>query len=301
MHHFLEISHLSRTQIESLLDRAFAFKRQGNYPNYSHAPVALLFYENSTRTRVSFELAATHLSMPVIALDLQSSSEAKGESIADTIKNLAAMGIGHYVIRHQQNGLHQKLANELDDGIQLINAGDGTHAHPSQALLDMMTIIEHKPKLEQLKMAILGNIRHSRVASSLQCIAKTMGVGEVNLIAPEAWQPQPAHYGQVTDNLREGLKDADVVVCLRVQKERLMDDEHLDLATYRNDFALTAKSLAYAKPNAIVMHPGPMNRGVEIDSDIADGSQSVILQQVTNGVFARMSIFDALVNNRTHS
>jgi aspartate carbamoyltransferase catalytic subunit len=297
MKHFLEISQLSRQQIESLLQRAFSFKQQKNYPSYQQHTVANLFYENSTRTRVSFELAANHLSMPVINLDLQSSSETKGEVIEDTIKTLAAMGIRHFVIRHQQDGLQQSLALNLGDEVHIINAGDGTHAHPSQALLDMMTIVEQKPKVEQLKIAILGNIRHSRVANSFQCIAKTLGVGELVLIAPELWQPQTLHYGRVTTNIREGLADADVVMCLRVQRERLLADDQMDLEQYRHNFALTEKSLVLAKPDVMVMHPGPMNRGIEIDSNVADGARSFILQQVQNGVFARMAVFDALADN----
>ncbi|CAM4399017.1 MAG: Aspartate carbamoyltransferase [Legionella sp.] len=294
MKHFLEISQLSRQQIESLLQRAFFFKQQKNYPSYQQHTVANLFYENSTRTRVSFELAANHLSMPVINLDLQSSSEMKGEVIEDTIKTLAAMGIRHFVIRHQREGLQQSLAQNLGDDVHIINAGDGTHAHPSQALLDMMTILEQKPKLEQLKIAILGNIRHSRVANSFQCMSKALGVGELVLIAPELWQPQTLHYGRVTANIREGLADADVVMCLRVQRERLLADDQMDLEQYRHDFALTQKSLALAKSDVMVMHPGPMNRGIEIDGDVADGARSFILQQVQNGVFTRMAIFDAL-------
>ncbi|WP_133136945.1 aspartate carbamoyltransferase catalytic subunit [Legionella rowbothamii] len=294
MKHFLEISQLSRQQIESLLQRAFFFKQQKNYPSYQQHTVANLFYENSTRTRVSFELAANHLSMRVINLDLQSSSETKGEVIEDTIKTLAAMGICHFVIRHQQDGLQQSLAQKVGNDVRIINAGDGTHAHPSQALLDMMTILEQKPKLEQLKIAILGNVRHSRVANSFQCMSKALGVGELVLIAPELWQPQTLHYGRVTTNIREGLADADVVMCLRVQRERLLADDQMDLAQYRHDFALTQQSLVLAKSDVMVMHPGPMNRGIEIDSDVADGAYSFILRQVQNGVFARMAIFDAL-------
>lgn len=295
MNHFLEISQLSRQQLESLIQRAFSFKRHPNYPTYSQHTVANLFYENSTRTRISFELAANRLAMPVVNVDLQNSSETKGEIIKDTIKTLVAMGINYLVIRHQQDGLQEHLATKLGNELHIINAGDGMHAHPSQALLDIMTILEQKPRLEQLKIAILGNIRHSRVANSFQCMCSKLGVGELVLIAPELWQPQTVHYGRVTSDLREGLADADVVICLRVQRERLLAADHLDLESYRHDFALTEKSLAYARADVMVMHPGPMNRGVEIDSEVADGSQSFILHQVTNGVFARMAIFDALI------
>ncbi len=297
MKHFLEISQLSRQQIESLLQRAFSFKEEPQYPMYHYHTVANLFYENSTRTRVSFELAAKHLSMQVVNLDMNNSSEAKGESIDDTVKTLAAMGIRYFVIRHKQEGIQQELANRIDQNLHFINAGDGVHAHPSQALLDMMTILEQKPRLDQLKIAILGDIKHSRVANSFQCMCDKLGVGELVLVAPDIWQPQMIHYGRATNDLREGIKDADVIICLRVQKERLLKSDHLDLASYRQDFALTKTSLAYAKPEVMVMHPGPINRGIEIDSEIADGANSYILRQVQNGIFARMAVFDALINS----
>lgn len=295
MNHFLEISQLSRQQIESILQRSIYFKHHKNYPYYGTNTVAHLFYENSTRTRVSFELAANRLSMPVVNLDLQSSSETKGEVIEDTVRTLTAMGIQFFVIRHEQEGLQQSLADKIGNSIHIINAGDGTHAHPSQALLDMMTIMEQKPRLDQLKIAILGNIKHSRVANSFQCICAQLGVGELVLVAPELWQPRTLHYGRVTHSLRDGLTDADVVICLRVQRERLLESDHLDLDSFRRDFTLTKDRLDYAKPDVMVMHPGPINRGIEIDSEVADGASSFILQQVTNGVFVRMAIFDALI------
>lgn len=296
MNHFLEISQLSKEDIEALLERALYFKHHEDYPSYKQHTVAHLFYENSTRTRVSFELAANHLAMSVVNLDLQSSSESKGELIADTVSTLAAMGIRYFVIRHKEEGLQQYLANLLGNTVHIVNAGDGAHAHPSQAILDMMTIKEQKPQLDQLKIAVLGNIKHSRVANSLQVICNKLGVGELVLIAPEIWQPQEVHFGRVTSDLRVGLTDADVVICLRVQRERLLDGEDMDLETYRRDFALTNDALTYAKPDAMVMHPGPINRGVEIDSEVADGAQSFILQQVTNGVYARMAILESLIH-----
>ncbi|WP_115711219.1 aspartate carbamoyltransferase catalytic subunit [Legionella sainthelensi] len=295
MNHFLEISQLSRQQIESILQRSIYFKHQKNHPSYGTSTVAHLFYENSTRTRVSFELAANRLSMPVVNLALQSSSETKGEVIEDTVRTLAAMGIQFFVIRHEQEGLQQNLADKIGNSIHIINAGDGTHAHPSQALLDMMTIMEQKPRLDQLKIAILGNIKHSRVANSFQCICAQLGVGELVFVAPELWQPKTLNYGRVTSNLRDGLTDADVVICLRVQRERLLESDHLDLDSFRRDFTLTQDRLDYAKPDVMVMHPGPINRGIEIESEVADGARSFILQQVTNGVFVRMAIFDALI------
>lgn len=297
MKHFLEISQLSREQIESLLERAMHFKQAAEFPAYAKHTVANLFYEDSTRTRVSFELAANHLSIPVVNLDLHNSSENKGEVIEDTLQTLAAMGIDIFVMRHKKEGIQQALADLFDDNIHIINAGDGTHAHPSQALLDLLTIIEEKPRLENLKIAVLGNIKHSRVANSFQVISKIMGVGELVLVAPKVWQPSTVHYGRVTDNLKDGLNEADVVICLRVQRERLLETEHLDLATYRQGFALTNDTIVYAKPDAMIMHPGPINRGVEIDSEVADGRQSFIMQQVQNGVYARMAILDALIRD----
>jgi aspartate carbamoyltransferase catalytic subunit len=295
MKHFLDISQLSVTQIEGLLSKAFELKKTRHFPSYPHRVLAHFFYENSTRTRVSFELAALNLDIKVINLEMQHSSEAKGEHLEDSVKNLAAMGIQYFVIRHSQNYIQEQLAERLqDEALHLINAGDGTHAHPSQALLDMMTIIEQKPKLSHLKVAIVGNVKHSRVANSFQLISAKMGLGELVLVAPEIWQPEKVHYGRVSSSLEEGLDGADVVMCLRVQRERLQQSEHLNLDEYRAHYALTKQALALAKPDAMVMHPGPMNRGIEIDSDVADGSQSFILTQVQNGIFARMAILDSL-------
>ena len=297
MDHLLEISELTQYEIIGLIQRALYFKQEKDYPRYPQHTVANLFYENSTRTRVSFEIAANNLSMPVINLDLQSSSESKGEVIEDTFLTLGAMGISLFVIRHAQEHIQQWLASKCSADMHIINAGDGKHAHPSQALLDMMTIIENKPHLEQLKIAIVGNIKHSRVANSLQSICSLLGVGELTLIAPPIWQPDSVQYGRIADNLENGIKDADVVICLRVQHERLLVDEELELTNYHQDYGLTQKTLAYAKADAMVMHPGPMNRGVEIDSDVADGEQSFILQQVENGVFMRMAILEALIQD----
>lgn len=298
MNHLLEISQLSSTAIKSILNRAAYFKSGGSYPSYADKVMANLFYENSTRTRVSFELAAKRLGMTVINLDLQNSSETKGESIADTLQTLRAMGIELFVIRHRQEGIQAQLANDLGHQLGIINAGDGTHAHPSQALLDMMTILENKPDLSSLKIAIVGNIRHSRVANSFQVIARALGVAELRLIAPQSWQPERPIFGQQFDSLAEGLKDVDVVIALRVQKERLEESARIDLSQYRHDYAITEVSLGFAKPDAIVMHPGPINRGIEIDSAVADGSQSRILEQVKNGVFVRMAIIDHLLANK---
>lgn len=298
MKHLLEISLLTPNDIQFILKRAADFKANTLYPRYTDKVMANLFYENSTRTRVSFELAAKRLGLTVINMDLQNSSEAKGEIIEDTLQTLRAMGIDLFVIRHHQEGIQAQIAKHLGEQVNIINAGDGTHAHPSQALLDMMTILENKPDLSSLKIALVGNIRHSRVANSLQVIAQALGVAELRLIAPKTWQPEKLIYGQVTDSLKEGLFDADVVIALRVQKERLEESARIDLSQYRQEYAITEASLKYAKPDAIVMHPGPINRGIEIDSAVADGPQSRILDQVTNGVFVRMAILELLLNSK---
>jgi aspartate carbamoyltransferase catalytic subunit len=295
MQHFLDIESLSSTQVIHLLQRAQYFKKERNFPVFNQCRLANLFYENSTRTRVSFELAATHLSIPVINLDLASSSESKGEVILDTVKNLVAMGINLLVIRHHQNSLQHSLATQLGPIAHIINAGDGQHAHPSQALLDVMTIIEKKPNLRDLKIAIIGNIRHSRVANSLQRLFALLGVGQLKLVAPQLWLPEKVFFGETTESLQTGISDADVVICLRIQNERLTNSDQIDRQAYREGYALTKETLSFAKSDALVMHPGPINRGMEIDSDIADGPQSCILQQVHNGVFMRMAIIESLL------
>lgn len=297
MKHFLEISQISQGLARSLIDRALFFKRNRRYPVYKDNTLANLFYENSTRTRVSFEIAAHNLGINTINLDLNSSSEKKGEAVEDTIHTLTAMGINIFVVRHNRNGFSQAIAGSVDEGCHIINAGDGTHSHPSQALLDLMTIIEHKPNLQDLKIAIVGDILHSRVANSLQSIAALFGIKDLVLIAPEEWHPSSAQFGQVTTSLQEGLHNADVVVGLRVQQERLTANTQLNLVSYQQKFGLTAQTLAYAKPDVMIMHPGPINRGLEIDSDVADGSNSFILRQVENGVYMRMAIIELLITS----
>ena len=296
MKHLLDIVTLTQDDVTSLVERAFQFKKNSNYPQYPGYPLATLFYENSTRTRMSFELAAKQLGLHVVNLDTHSSSEAKGEVIEDTFQTLVAMGIKVFVIRHQKNGLPAGLAQQYGEGVHIVNAGDGQHEHPSQALLDFMTIMEHKTHFNQLKIAIVGDLRHSRVANSFQALCGLMGVGELMLVAPPIWQPQQAVYGKVTSSLEEGLVNADIVMCLRVQRERLEDVEQFDLTLYRKQYALTQQSLAYAKKDALVMHPGPLNRGVEMDSDVADGPHSMILKQVQNGVFMRMAVVERLIS-----
>lgn len=294
MKNLLDITGLTVDDVEKLLIKASAFKEGRALPTHPSHKLANLFYENSTRTRISFELAAANLAIPVVNFNSSSSSENKGEVLVDTMNNLAAMGIDLFVIRHSEEGIQEKLANDFtSNAIHIINAGDGQHAHPSQALLDLMTIRELKS--HPIKVAIIGDIRHSRVANSLQSLFELMEIGELFLVAPKIWQPRKVHFGKVTSSLQEGIEGADVLICLRVQHERILESEQLNLIDYREQYALTVNNLKFAKPDAIVMHPGPVNRGVEIDSDVADGPQSVILQQVKNGVFMRMAIIDSLL------
>ncbi len=296
MEHFLDIQQLTRTDIERLLDRSGYFKDGGTGEGFPQHTVAQLFYENSTRTRISFEMAAKNLGMRVINVDLAHSSEQKGESLDDTILNLRAMGIRYYVIRHSEEYVVHGLAERLHShDIHFINAGDGKHAHPSQAMLDIMTILTHKPELSSLKIALVGNIRHSRVANSLQHVLSKMDCGEFVMVAPPVWQPQTVFFGNVSASLEESLEGADVVIGLRVQRERLTAGEEMDFEQYRQDYALTNERIQQlAKPDAIVMHPGPVNRGVEMDSELVDSARSKILEQVSHGVFMRMAILEAL-------
>lgn len=277
--------------------RALFFKQGTAYPCYSHKILANLFYENSTRTRISFELAAKLMNIAVVNIDLARSSESKGEEIRDTIKTLASMGVSLAVIRHVDEGLPHTMSECAPDTLHVINAGDGTHAHPTQAMLDFMTILESKPTFPDLKIAIVGNLKHSRVANSLQAMCQLLQIRALALIAPERWLPSTATYGQMTTSLQEGLQDADVVITLRVQHERFQACDHLNLSDFRRDYAITPASIKYAKSDAIVMHPGPLNRGVEIDSEIADGPQSRIWEQVKNGVFMRMAIIEKLLED----
>jgi aspartate carbamoyltransferase catalytic subunit len=297
MTHLLSIEDLSATQALNLIQRAIELKHLSPtaYPRLSDYTAAALFYENSTRTLMSFNLAAQHCGLPLLPLNMQYSSEKKGETFLDTLMTLHAMNIKLFIIRHPSSELFTSLG-QLPETLQLINAGDGTHEHPSQALLDMMTLYEHFPEPQTLRIAILGDVRHSRVANSFQKLCALLGIYHLTFISPPCWQSTTISPDQTTDQLAEGLKEVDVIVTLRVQQERLNEDEHYNLATYHQAYGLTQQSLALAKPNAVVLHPGPINRGIEISSDVADGPQSLILRQVENGVFMRMAILESLLS-----
>lgn len=251
-----------------------------------------LFFEASTRTRTTFELAAKRLSADVLNISISTSATAKGESLLDMLRNLEAMHCDMFVVRHSQSGAAHFIAGHVAPHISVINAGDGCHAHPTQAMLDMFTIRRHKQHFNDLRVAIVGDIKHSRVARSQIHALTTLGVAEVRVIAPKTLVPSEVQSlgVHVFHNAEQGLRDVDVVIMLRLQNER-MDGAFLPSSNeYFQLFGLTPQKLALAKPDAIVMHPGPINRGIEIDSLVADGGQSVILDQVTNGIAVRMAV-----------
>jgi aspartate carbamoyltransferase catalytic subunit len=260
--------------------------------------VANLFFEPSTRTRNTFEIAAMRSSANVINVDLANSALKKNEALMDTMHTLKAMQIDMFVIRHKQSGLPHHVAQHLD-GVAILNAGDGTNSHPTQALLDMLSIRQHKSNFESLSVAIVGDITHSRVAHSDIQALKTLGTTDIRLIAPEGLQHDSARCKAVTcfSDIESGLKDCDVIIVLRLQKERMIEADIPNEQEYFENYGLTAERLALAKKDAIVMHPGPINRGVEIDSSVADGEQSIVLQQVTNGIAVRMAVMQILAKN----
>ena len=295
--HFLTIDGLDRAILTEILDTAESFIGIAEQP-VKKAPllrgktIVNLFFENSTRTRTTFELAATRLSADVISMNIATSATSKGESLLDTIHNLEAMHVDMFVVRHALSGAAHFIAQHTSPHISVINAGDGQHAHPTQAMLDMLTIRQRKPDFSPLKVAIIGDILHSRVARSQILALNTLGVAEVRVIAPKTLLP--AHVESlgvsVHNDLTAGLADIDVIIMLRLQKERMTSALLPSETEYFKCFGLTPNKVKLAKPDAIIMHPGPINRGVEIDSSVADGKQSVILQQVSNGVAVRMAI-----------
>jgi aspartate carbamoyltransferase catalytic subunit len=287
----LSISDISTEEIAHLIERAQYLQTTHLYPNYSQHSLTTLFYENSTRTRVSFEWAAKKMHMSVIHINPASSSESKGESIEDTLLNLEAMGLNLFVMRHQQNGLMQHLVSVLNDSY-IINAGDGTHQHPSQALLDIMTIKNQYPSDNKLKVAIVGNLKHSRVANSFQQVFSKLNLGELRLIAPKIWWPEQVYFGDLTDDMKQGLQDVDIVMALRIQKERLDDNDTISWDEYKSLYMLNENTMKWAKPEVKIMHPGPVNHDVELASSYVHHPQSLILSQVNNGVFMRMAILE---------
>ena len=258
-----------------------------------------LFFEPSTRTRTTFEIAAKRLSADVVNLNIAASSQSKGETLLDTVDNLSAMHADMFVVRHSQSGAAHLIAHHVRPEIHVINAGDGRHAHPTQALLDMFTIRHYKRDFHNLRVAIVGDILHSRVARSQIHALTTLGVPEVRVIAPKTLLPAKVERlgVQVFHEMTQGLKDIDILMMLRLQRERMLNARLPSTEEYFKYYGLTQAKLSLAKSDAIVLHPGPMNRGVEIDSAVADGRQSVILPQVTFGIAVRMAVMSILTGN----
>lgn len=304
MQHFLTTESLNKDQLTNILDTAESFintdgRTVKKVPLLRGKTIVNLFFEASTRTRTTFELAAKRLSADTLNININASATVKGESLLDTLRNLEAMDVDMFIIRHQDSGAAEFLSQHISPNISVINAGDGRHAHPTQAMLDMYTIRKVKQKFEDLKIAIVGDLLHSRVARSQIHALRTLGAQEIRVVAPRTLLPARIEgLGvKVFHQIEAGLKDVDVVIMLRLQKERmqgaLLPSEH----EYFNLFGLTQERLALASSDAIVMHPGPINRGVEISSEVADGKQSVILEQVSYGIAVRMAIMSILAGN----
>jgi len=307
--HLITLEGLPREILAGILDRAAPFteiaeREVKKVPLLRGKSVFNLFFENSTRTRTTFEIAAKRLSADVINLNINTSSTAKGETLLDTVDNLAAMQADMFVVRHASSGapylIAQHLAATDREHIHVVNAGDGRHAHPTQGLLDMYTIRHYKQDFTRLTVAVVGDVLHSRVARSQLHALATLGVPDIRVVGPKTLLPtgveQMAGKGRlrVCHDLRDGLKGADVIMMLRLQNERMQGALLPSPQEYFKSYGLTPAMLALAKPDAIVMHPGPMNRGVEIDSAVADGRQAVILPQVTFGIAVRMAVMAML-------
>ncbi len=307
MRHFLDIGRLDREALIHILDTAKSFtsvdgQAVKKVPLLRGKTIVNLFFEPSTRTRTTFELAAKRLSADVLNISIATSATVKGESLLDTLFSLEAMNTDIFIVRHPESGAADFIAKHIAPHVSIINAGDGRHAHPTQALLDVFTIREHHPDFSKLRVAIVGDILHSRVARSQIEALNILGTQEIRVIAPRTLLPANIEQlgVQVFQNCWQGLRDVDVIIMLRLQKERMqgafIPSEH----EYFQLYGLTPERLALASPEAIVMHPGPINRGVEISSEVADGPQSVILQQVKYGIAVRMAILSLAISTGEH-
>jgi aspartate carbamoyltransferase catalytic subunit len=295
--HLISLASASPARLRALLDRAADLRPialgSGQRDALRGQTVVNLFFEPSTRTRSSFQLAATRLGADVLNFEASLSSARKGETVADTLRNLEAMGARLFVVRHAESGAVAGLTRHAGPRTAIINAGEGRDDHPTQGLLDALTIRQHKGEdFSGLRVAIVGDLRHSRVARSDLQALRALGTGEIRIAGPQALLPDPAECAgiRVCDDLDAALDGADVVMMLRLQRERMEEGLVASLEDYHEQWGLSRARLALARPDAIVMHPGPMNRGVEIDDDVADGPQSVVLEQVSNGVAVRMAV-----------
>ncbi|RMG35227.1 MAG: aspartate carbamoyltransferase catalytic subunit [Gammaproteobacteria bacterium] len=306
LRHFLTIEGLGRDLLTRILDTAESFaalpgRPVKKVPALRGRVITNLFFETSTRTRTTFELAAKRLSADVLNFNVSTSATAKGETLLDTLRNIEAMHSEMFIVRHSQSGAAHFIARHAAPGVSVINAGDGRHAHPTQAMLDMFTIRRHKGDFAPLRVAIVGDILHSRVARSQILALNTLGVTEVRVIGPRTLIPTEARAlgVHIFHDLDEGLRDVDVVIMLRLQKERMDGALLPSEEEYFRLYGLTNERLENAKPDAIVMHPGPINRGVEMDSEVADGPRSVILRQVSYGIAVRMAVMSLCI--QTHA
>ncbi len=302
--HLLSIDGLPRAVVEQILDTAGTFlsvseREVKKVPLLRGKSVFNLFFENSTRTRTTFEIAAKRLSADVINLDIARSSTAKGESLLDTIANLSAMHADMFVVRHSESGAPYLIAQHCAPHVHVVNAGDGRHAHPTQGLLDMYTIRHYKRDFSALSVAIVGDIVHSRVARSDIHALTVLGVPDIRAVGPKTLVPGDLREMgvRVCHDLAEGIRDADVIITLRLQNERMSGAMLPSAGEFFKSFGLTRERLQLARSDAIVMHPGPINRGVEIDSAVADGRQSVILPQVSFGIAVRMAVMSIIAGN----
>ncbi len=305
LRHFLTTEGLSQDLLTEIMDVAESFmsvahRETKKVPLLRGKTIATLFFEASTRTRTTFELAAKRLSADVINVGISTSATNKGETLLDTLRNLEAMNVDMFVVRHESSGAAHFMAANVAEHVAVINAGDGNHAHPTQAMLDLFTIRRHKPDFSQLTIAIVGDILHSRVARSHMHALKTLGVKELRIIGPKTLIPAGVEdLGvNVFNHLEPGIEGADVVMMLRLQRERMIGALLPSAHEYFQCYGLTESVLKAANDNVLVMHPGPINRGVEIDSRVADGPKSVILQQVTHGIAIRMAVMS--MSMRTH-
>ncbi|HWW79305.1 MAG TPA: aspartate carbamoyltransferase catalytic subunit [Steroidobacteraceae bacterium] len=305
LRHLLTLDGLPRADIERLLERAQSFVRPlGVKPPISTAlagvTVANLFTEPSTRTRVSFELAAKRLGADVVNLEVQLSSRVKGESMLDTVFTLQSLHVDVMVIRDPEAGVPDLVATNVAPHVSVLSAGEAHVSHPTQGLLDALTVRQHKKRFDRLAIAIVGDIRHSRVARSSYLVFRTLGVPDLRIVAPEALMPAAEEFAGCSRHttLESGLAGVDVVMMLRIQKERMGQVDLPDADRYFSMYGLTPERLELARPDAIVMHPQPMNRGIEIASDVADGKQSVIRDQVRNGVAVRMAVLADVIESR---
>lgn len=298
MKHITDIKNLSKNNILSIFSHATEIKKNSKKKNSKTLrgkTIANIFFENSTRTLISFELAAKRLGAHVVNVNISKSSTAKGESLKDTIQTLEAMQIDAFVIRHSDNKICNEIKTWLKPKTVLINAGDGNNQHPTQALLDVFTILQNKKNTEESKITIIGDIKHSRVANSLIDCLHILGNNNIHLFGPKKLLPTTNKKSIISESMKLALRNADVIVMLRIQIERMQENNILDLDNYHENYGLNSSTLAYAKPSCIVLHPGPINRGLEITSEIADNNPSVILEQVKNGVLIRQAVLKLLL------